>query len=263
MVPLPHYSYPSLSFAKMWDSFLVFLGLHPILATLFPVFLGFFLLLLKKKCVLRVLGCLSFCLGIILGATIHFRWDSFSIHFNDTPNNSFPGKLSVLFVGDSITCEGSRPRGFITKIRSVLPIEHQVVCQKGATSVEIVDLVEQTASRFDPAFIIAQSGINDFLNGSTQDQVFRSQEKLSEKLATKFPRSKVYFLPIHPLKLANETISEFPSHTPANFPSWWKDPSSFTHDCLVFDGVHLSADGHSHLALALLKEISTSLSKKT
>ena len=206
---------------------------------------------------------MSLCLGISLGATLHFRWDSFSIHFSDLPNDSFPEKLNVLFVGDSITCEGFRPRGFITKIRSVLPIEHQIVCQKGATSVEIVDLVEQTASRFDPAFIIAQSGINDLLNGNTQDQVFRSQEKLSEKLATKFPLAKVFFLPIHPLKLANETISEFPSPVPANFPAWWKDQSSFAQDSLVADGIHLSADGHSHLALALLKEISTSLSKKT
>ena len=247
----------------MWDSFLVFLGLHPILATLLPISLGFFLLLLKKRRLSRVLGCVSLCLGIILGATLNFRWDSFSIHFNDTPNNSFPGKLSVLFVGDSITCEGSRPRGFITKIRSVLPIEHQVVCQKGATSIEILDLLELADIPLDPNVIIAQSGINDFLNGSTQDQVFRSQEKLSEKLATKFPLAKVYFLPIHPLKLANGTISEFPSLAPVNFPAWWEDPSSFTHDCLVFDGVHLSADGHSHLALALLKEISTSLSKKT
>ena len=133
---------------------------------------------------------MSLCLGISLGATLHFRWDSFSIHFSDLPKDPSPDKLSVLFVGDSITCEGARPRGFITKIRSVLPIEHLVVCQKGATSVEILDLVEQTASRLDPAFIIAQSGINDFLNGSTQDQVFRSQEKLSEKLATKFPLVK-------------------------------------------------------------------------
>jgi lysophospholipase L1-like esterase len=247
----------------MWDSFLVFLGLHPILATLFPVFLGFFLLLLKKRRVLRFLGCVSLCLGIILGATIHFRWDSFSIHFNDTPNNSFPGKLSVLFVGDSITCEGSRPRGFITKIRSALPIEHQVVCQKGATSIEILDLLELADIPLYPNVIIAQSGINDFLNGITQDQVFRSQEKLSEKLATKFPLAKVYFLPIHPLKLANGTISEFPSLAPVNFPAWWEDPSSFSQDSLVADGVHLSADGHSQLALALIKEISTSLSKKT
>ena len=137
MVPLPHYSYPSLSFAKMWDSFLVFLGLHPILATLLPISLGLLSVIAKKRRLLRVFGCVSLCLGILLGATLHFRWDSFSIHFSDLPNNSFPEKLSVLFVGDSITCEGARPRGFITKIRSVLPIEHQVVCQKGATSVEI------------------------------------------------------------------------------------------------------------------------------
>jgi len=200
-------------------------------------------------------GCVSLCLGISLGATLHFRWDSFSIHFSDLPKDPFPDKLSVLFVGDSITCEGSRPRGFITKIRSVLPIEYQVVCQKGATSVEIVDLVEQTASRFDPAFIIAQSGINDFLNGCSQDQVFRSQEKLSEKLATKFPLAKVYFLPIHPLKLANGTISEFPSLAPVNFPAWWKEPSSFAKDSLVTDGVHLSANGHSDLAKAIVHKI--------
>ena len=247
----------------MWDSFLILLGLHPILSTLLPISLGCMFLLLKKRRLLRVFGCVSLCLGISLGATLHLRWDSFSIHFSKLPNDSFPEKLSVLFVGDSITNEGSRPRGFITKIRSVLPIEHQVVCQKGATSLEIVDLVEQTAFRLDPTFIFAQSGINDLLNGSTQDQVFRSQEKLSEKLATKFPRSKVYFLPIHPLKLANGSISEFPRHTPANFPAWWEEPSSFAKDSLVADGVHLSADGHSHLALALLKEISTSLSKKT
>ena len=231
-------------------------------ATLLPISLGCLLLLLKKSRLLRVFGCVSLCLGISLGVTLHFRWDSFSIHFADTPNDSFSEKLNVLFVGDSITCEGSRPRGFITKIRSVLPIEYQVVCQKGATSIKILRLLENASLPLDPAFIIAQSGINDFLNGSTQDQVFRSQVKLSEKLATKFPLAKVYFLPIHPLKLANGAISEFPRHTPANFPAWWKDPTSFTQDSLVADGVHLSADGHSQLALALIKELSTSLSKK-
>ena len=255
MVPLSHYSYPSLSFAKMWDSFLIVLGLHPILATLLPLFLGCLLLLLKKRSFFLVFGYISLCLGILLGATLHLRWDSFSIHFNDTPNNLFPKKLSVLFLGDSITCEGSRPRGFITKIRSALPIEHQVVCQKGATSIEILDLLELADIPLDPNVIIAQSGINDFLNGSTQDQVFRSQEKLSEKLATKFPLAKVYFLPIHPLKLANGTISELPSIAPANFPAWWKDPTSFTQHSLVADGVHLSARGHSHLAKVIVHQI--------
>ena len=247
----------------MWDSFLVFLGLHPILATLLLIFLGFFLLLLKKRLVLRVLGCVSLCLGIILGTTLHFRWDSFSIHFFKLPNHSFPEKLNVLFVGDSITCEGSRPRGFITKIRSVLPIEHQVVCQKGATSIEILGLLENASLSLDPAFIIAQSGINDFLSGGSEDQVFRSQEILFKKLSTKFPRSKVLFLPIHPLKLANGTFSVFPSLASANFPVWWQDPPFFKEDSLLPDGVHLNAHGHTALAQTLIKEISTSLSKKT
>jgi len=239
----------------MRDSFLIFLGLHPFIATLLPTTLGCLLLLLKKRGLLRVFGSIILCLGILLGVTLHLRWDSFSIHFSDTPNDLFPEKLSVLFVGDSITCEGSRPRGFITKIRSVLPIDHQVVCQKGATSIEIIRLLENASLPPDPAFILAQSGINDLLNGSTQDQVFRSQEILFEKLATKFPRSNVYFLPIHPFKSANGTISEFPSLAPINFPVWWDDTHSFAQNSLLTDGVHLSAHGHSDLAKAIIYKI--------
>ena len=239
----------------MWDLFLVFLGLHPILATLLPISLGCLLLLLIKRRLLWVFGCIMIFFGISLGSTLHFRWDSFSIHFSDPPKGSFPERLSVLFVGDSITCEGSRPRGFITKIRSVLPIEHQVVCQKGATSIEILGLLENASLSLDPAFIIAQSGINDFLTGGSKDQVFRSQELLFEKLSTKFPRSKVLFLPIHPLKLANGTISEFSSLAHVNFPVWWQDPPTFEQDSLLADGVHLSAHGHSHLAKAIVNKI--------
>jgi len=239
----------------MWNSFLTLFGVHPTLATLIPISLGCLLLLLKKRRLLRLLGCVSLCLGIILGATLHFRWDSFSIHFFKLPNHSFPENISVLFVGDSITCEGARPRGFITKIRSVFPIEHQVVCQKGATSIEIVDLLEHAEIPLDPNVIIAQSGINDLLNGDSEGQVFRSQGMLLEKLSTKFPLAKVYFLPIHPLKLANGTISEFPHHIPANFPAWWTDHSSFAQDSLVADGVHLSSHGHSDLAKAIVHKI--------
>jgi hypothetical protein len=194
-------------------------------------------------------------LGISLGATLHLRWDSFSIHFSKLPNDSFPGKLSILFVGDSITCEGSRPRGFITKMQSVLSIEHQVVCQKGATSIEIVGLVEKTSFKQDPSFIIAQSGINDLLKGCSQDEVLHSQEVLFEKLANKFPRSKVYFLPIHPMKSANGAICEFLFPSPTNFPAWWKDIPSFLQVSLVADGVHLSAHGHSHLAKVIVHKI--------
>jgi len=247
----------------MWDSFLIVLGLHPFLGSLLPVSLGCLLLLLKKRRLLWVFGCIMIFFGISLGSTLHFRWDSFSIHFSNPQKGSFPERLSVLFVGDSITCEGSRPRGFITKIRSVLPIEHQVVCQKGATSIEILGLLENASLSLDPAFIIAQSGINDFLSGGSEDQVFRSQEILFKKLSTKFPRSKVLFLPIHPLKLANGTFSVFPSLASANFPVWWQDPPFFKEDSLLPDGVHLNAHGHTALAQTLIKEISTSLSKKT
>ena len=208
MVPLPNYPYTSLSFTKMWDSLLKLLGLHPILATLLPTSLGCVLILLKGRSLLRMFGYLCLFLGISLGATLHLSWDSFSIHFSGATKTSKMGKLRVLFVGDSITCEGSRPRGFITKIQSILPIEHQVVCQKGATSIEIVDLLEQTSLEIDPVFIIAQSGINDLLNGCTQDKVCRSQVMLLEKLVAKFPKSKVIFLPIHPLKLPNRGITE-------------------------------------------------------
>ena len=241
----------------MWDSFLILLGLHPILATLLPASLGCLLLLIKGKSLLPKVGYLCLFLGISMGVTLHLRWDSFSIHFSGTPKTSNLGELSILFVGDSITSEGTRPRGFITKIQSFLPIEHQVVCQKGATSIEIVDLIEQTSVKLDPVFIIAQSGINDFLNGCTHDKVCSSQAMLFEKLATKFPRSKVYFLPIHPLKLPNRSVSEFPSLTPANFPAWWEDPTSFAEDSLLADGVHLSANGHSYLAKAIVHYLLT------
>ena len=239
----------------MWDSFLIFIALHPFLFSLLPISLGCLILLIKKAFVVRAVGCVSLSIGLLLGGILLFRWDSFTIHFSELPIVTNYFRTRVLFVGDSITCEGSRPRGFITKIRSVLPIEHQVVCQKGATSIEIIGLLEQASIPLDPTFIIAQSGINDLLNGGSEDQVCTSQEMLLEKLATKFPQSKVYFLPIHPLKLGNGTISEFPYLAPANFPAWWEDQSSFAQDSLEADGVHLSANEHSHLAKAIVHKI--------
>ena len=239
----------------MWDSFLIFLGLHPFYASLLPVSLGCVLLLIVRRRVLRMLGCVSLLLGILVGATLHFRWDSFSIHFSNLFNDSLSDKISVLFVGDSITCEGSRPSGFITKILSILPIDHQVVCQKGATSIEVVGFLEEASLVLDPAFIIVQSGINDLLNGGTRDQIFSSQATLFKKLAIKFPQSKVLFLPIHPLKLANGSVYEFPSLPPVNFPVWWEDSPSFVQDSLLADGIHFSAHGHSLLAKVLVNKI--------
>lgn len=245
----------------MWDSFLILLGLHPILATLLPISLGCVLLLLRKRRYLLIFGCIMLCLGISLGATLHLRWDSFSIHFSGAPRTSNLGKLSILFVGDSITCEGTRPRGFITKTQSFLPFEQHVVCQKGATSIEVVRLLEQASLPQNPAFIIVQSGINDLLKSSKQDQVVSSQEMLLEKLVDKFPNSKVLFLPIHPFKLTNGAIFEFPVLAPVNSPTWWVRPLSFVQDSLLNDGIHLSAHGHTKLALSIIKQIAPPLKK--
>ena len=239
----------------MWDSFLIFLGLHPFLASLLPVSLGCVLLLFVRRRVLRMFGCVSLLLGILVGATLHLRWDSFSIHFSKPYKDSLSEKISVLFVGDSITCEGSRPRGFITKIKSILPIDHQVVCLKGATSIEVVGLLEKASLALDPAFIIAQSGINDLLKGIPKEQIFNLQATLFKELAIKFPGSKVLFLPIHPLKLQDGSVYEFPPLTPANFPVWWEDPPSFVEDSLLSDGIHFSAQGHSLLAKVLINKI--------
>jgi len=239
----------------MWDSTLILIAENPFISSLIPIISGIAFLVFKKDIIFRATGLLALIIGILVGGFLHYRWDSFSIHFSDLNSVSKSKKIDILFVGDSITCEGARPRGFITKIRSFLPCNFQIICQKGATSSEIIKLLETSPLKIEPSVIVAQSGINDFLNASTQDQVFRSQEKLSEKLATKFPLAKVYFLPIHPLKLANGTISEFPSIAPVNFPVWWEDHSSFVQNSIVADGVHLSAHGHSDLAKAIVHKI--------
>jgi hypothetical protein len=239
----------------MWYSTLIIIAKHPFISSLIPIISGIAFLVFKKDIIFRTSGLLALIIGFLVGGFLHYRWDSFSIHFSDLHSVSKSKKIDILFVGDSITCEGARPRGFITKIRSFLPCNFQIICQKGATSSEIIKLLETSPLKIEPTVIVAQSGINDLLNGITQEQVFRSQEKLFEKLATKFPRSKIYFLPIHPLKLANDTISKFPQLTPANFPAWWKDPTSFTQDSLVDDGIHLNAIGHTSLAEALCLNI--------
>jgi hypothetical protein len=241
----------------MWDSFLIFIALHPFLSSLLPISLGCLILLIKKAFFVRAVGCLSLSIGLLLGGILHLRWDSFTIHFSELPIVTNYLRTRVLFVGDSITCEGSRPRGFITKIRSVLPLDHQIVCQKGATSLEIADLLEKVSLFSDPAFIIAQSGINDQLNGNSQGQVVGSQALLFGKLRNKFPNAKVLFLPVHPLRLENGVTLEFPYLTPANLPSWWKDSSSFIQDSLLTDGVHLNAHGHTDLALSIINKILT------
>ncbi|MEC8043935.1 MAG: hypothetical protein VX130_05000, partial [Verrucomicrobiota bacterium] len=81
-----------------------------------------------------LVGVLS---SLIISIFLHLRWDSFRIHFLSNGVENLRER-KILFIGDSITCEGSRPRGFITKLDSILALDAQIVCQKGATAQEII-----------------------------------------------------------------------------------------------------------------------------
>ena len=177
----------------MWDSTLILIAENPFISSFIPIISGLVFLVFKKDIIFRTIGLLALIIGILVGGFLHYRWDSFSIHFSDLHSATKAKKIDILFVGDSITCEGARPRGFITKIRSFLPCNVQIICQKGATSSEIIKLLETSPLKIEPSVIIAQSGINDLLNGSKKDQIYRLQEILFEKLSIKYPRSKVYF----------------------------------------------------------------------
>ena len=84
-----------------------------------------------------MLGAILLIVGIGIGSVLHLRWDSYSIHFYKIDAENSEGN-KILFIGDSITAEGNRPRGFITKLESLLQVETETICAKGATSVQII-----------------------------------------------------------------------------------------------------------------------------
>ena len=239
----------------MWDSTLILIAENPFISSLIPIISGIAFLVFKKDIIFRTTGLLALIIGILVGGFLHYRWDSFSIHFSDLHSVSKSKKIDILFVGGSITCEGARPRGFITKIRSFLPCNFQIICQKGATSSEIIKLLETSPLKIEPSVIVAQSGINDLLNGSKKDQIFKSQSLLFAKLSKMFPFAEIIFCPIHPLKIKDGSISSLPTHPPSNFRPWKEDSSRFVEHSLMNDGIHLNATGHTFLAKALCKNI--------
>ncbi len=187
--------------------------------------------------------------AFITATFLHLRWDSFSIHI--IPNKGGTLKESkVLFLGDSITCEGARPRGFITKLESVLAIDPHIVCQKGATAKEILELFNLQSLDRIPDTIVVQAGINDLLGGSTADQIIDAQQKLLSAISNRFPDSRVFFLPIHPI-LYQESRLEIP----VDIKSFWTRESNFAEKFLTTDGVHLNAKGHTLLAVNIIKLI--------
>ena len=60
---------------------------------------------------------------------------------------------------------------------------------------------------------------------------------------------------IHPLKIGENKICEI-ANLPVEEPIvFWEDPEAFANKFLLTDGVHLNGEGHSMLALALIRKI--------
>jgi lysophospholipase L1-like esterase len=241
----------------MWDPFLIFFSKNPFAVCIVPLlFSACFSFLGKKFIKCQILGFTFFIIGICLGSILHFRWDSFSIHFCKISTKVIPPNCNILFIGDSITVEGTRPRGFITKLESVLQIESETISAKGATSVQIISLVENNTLNFRPDYIITQSGINDLISGISEKEVKRAQSKLLNSIHSTFPNAIVLYIPIHPFfKEKNFVI---PSNRPSSktqLYSWWGNTKKFIENYLFKDGIHLNAKGNTKLAEALAKKI--------
>ena len=235
----------------MWDSLLILASKHPFSGVLSPIACSYLIGLISLNLVVRKFFYLSGIISAFIIATfLHLRWDSFSIHMVPiVPNKGVSLKESkVLFLGDSITCEGARPRGFITKIESVLAIDAQIVCQKGATTEEIIQLFNSQSINPIPETIVVQAGINDLLCGSTAAQIIDAQEKLLSTISNRFPDSKVFFLPIHPIIHQDIRLD-----VPEVINSFWLREYNFAQKFLTADGVHLNAKGHTLLAANILK----------
>ena len=185
--------------------------------------------------------------AFITATFLHLRWDSFSIHMIPNEVESL-SHSKVLFLGDSITCEGVRPRGFITKLESVLSIDAQVVCKKGATTEEIIQLFNSESINPIPDTIVVQAGINDLLGGSTPAETIDAQEKLLSAIYKRFSDSRVFFLPIHPIIHQDDRLD-----VPEVINSFWHRESNFAEKFLTADGVHLNAKGHTLLAANIIK----------
>ena len=234
----------------MWDSFLIFTSKHPFWTVFSPIVCSYLIGFSMDKKMARKFFYLAGVLSAFISATfLHLRWDSFSIHI--IPNKGESLKESkVLFLGDSITCEGTRPRGFITKLESVLAIDNQIVCQKGATTEEILELFNLQSLDRIPDIIVVQAGINDLLGGFTTAQTIDAQEKLLSTISNRFPDSRVFFLPIHPIIHQDIRLD-----VPEAINSFWPQESNFAEKFLTADGIHLNAKGHTLLAKAILNQI--------
>ena len=155
------------------------------MVSLLPLVLSaIFLYFGRKSLKYKILGATLLIVGIGIGSVLHFRWDSFAIHFSDIDSSNIKSQ-KILFIGDSITSEGTRPRGYITKLESILPIKSKIICSKGATSLEILRLLDSNSTTYIPDLVIAQSGINDLIEGLTEEETLDAQDNLLNKIRSK------------------------------------------------------------------------------
>ncbi|MBT5716862.1 MAG: SGNH/GDSL hydrolase family protein [Opitutae bacterium] len=226
------------------------------MVSLLPLVLSAIILYFGRKSLkYQIPGIILLFVGVGIGYVLHFRWDSFSIHFYKIDTRNFE-RSKILFIGDSITAEGIRPRGFITKLESLLQIESETICAKGATSVQIISRLNRYPHKFKPSHIIAQSGINDLINGLTEEETKNAQNKLMENIRSTFPTAIVIFIPIHPFFKEKKIF--IPSYRPSSniqLYSWWENPKKFAQDYLVKDGIHLNAKGHTLLGQNLAHQL--------
>jgi len=213
----------------------------------------------RKALKYQILSSILLIIGIGIGSVLHFRWDSFSIHFCKINTADF-NKNKILFIGDSITAEGTRPRGFITKLESLLQVETETLYAKGATSVQIIPLVESNTLNFRPDYIIAQSGINDLVSGVSEKETKNAQNKLLESIRSTFPSAIVLFIPIHPFFKGKNFF--IPSNRPSSkthLCTWRENPKKFAQNYLVKDGIHLNAKGHTLLGQNLAHQLTENI----
>ena len=237
----------------MWDSILISISQHPFLSSFLPILIFFLLIFNFKK--LRIA---TLALGIILSLSIvfflHFRWDSFSIHLHQK-NNFVPIYKKILFLGDSITQQGSRPGGFITKIQSILPVKSHVLAKPGATTKEIQIVLENSSISFTPDLIIAQSGINDYSSGQSESKIALNHKDLLAKISNSYPKSSIWLLPIHPIHAKNNFHEIKSYHTKTTIDKWWQNKQHFANNYLSADGIHLNTIGNTKLAKILCDKL--------
>ena len=230
------------------------MAIHPFSFTILPFLLGLGIAWTGKARTLRIFATLLFLLGTTLIFLFHFRWDSYSIHF-ERMGVSPTSTDKILFVGDSITGEGVRPRGFITKLRSIQDIDYEVLAEPGGNSEKISSMLDYDSPVLAPSLIIAQSGINDLLDGRTEQETMELQVSLINRIQNRFPNTPIWFLPIHPIKQNNKIIESPIVFARQRLGKWWRDPLTFAKDHLLEDGIHLNARGHTQLASMIAEKL--------